>query len=75
MQSKAKTDLIRVAFYEGELTIDLTGKAKGRGVYLCKDPDCVEKAKKRRALQRSFATGFDQEKLDKLFEQLEYDDR
>ena len=39
MESKPKEELIRVAWYEGMLSLDPTGKAKGRGVYLCKDPD------------------------------------
>lgn len=53
--SKPKQELIRIAFYNGELSIDETGRANGRGVYLCKDnASCIDNAVKRRALQRSF---------------------
>ncbi|MDD6310993.1 MAG: YlxR family protein [Firmicutes bacterium] len=70
MESKPKNSLVRIACYEGVVTVDLTGRAKGRGVYLCKDPECREKAKKRRALQRSFDAGLTQEDIDKIFQEL-----
>lgn len=49
MQSKEKQALIRIAAYEGQISVDPSGRAKGRGVYICKNsPDCREKAEKRR---------------------------
>lgn len=33
---------------DGHVELDPTGKANGRGAYLCADPDCYEKATKRR---------------------------
>jgi len=35
---------------EGHVEIDPSGKANGRGAYLCADPDCFEIARKRRRL-------------------------
>jgi predicted RNA-binding protein YlxR (DUF448 family) len=35
---------------EGHVEVDPTGKANGRGAYLCADPDCFEMARKRRRL-------------------------
>jgi predicted RNA-binding protein YlxR (DUF448 family) len=35
---------------EGHVEIDATGKANGRGAYLCADPDCFETARMRRRL-------------------------
>lgn len=35
---------------DGHVEIDPTGKANGRGAYLCADPDCFEAARKRRRL-------------------------
>lgn len=35
---------------EGHVEVDPSGKANGRGAYLCADPDCFEKARKRRRL-------------------------
>lgn len=71
MESKPKKELTRIAYYEGELTVDTTGRAKGRGVYLCHDPKCMEMAKKKRALQRSFQTDLKKEALEAVFAQIE----
>jgi predicted RNA-binding protein YlxR (DUF448 family) len=35
---------------EGHVEVDPTGKAAGRGAYLCAEPDCFEVARKRRRL-------------------------
>ena len=70
MESKPQGELTRIAYYEGELTVDLTGRAKGRGVYLCQDAECIEKAEKRRALQRSFRTDLSKTALEHVFLQL-----
>ncbi len=70
MESKPKNDLIRIAYYEGVLSVDPPGKAKGRGVYLCKSSECMQKAIKRKAFQRSLKTEFSQEQLDKIVEEL-----
>ena len=71
MESMQQKELTRIAYYEGELTVDYTGRAKGRGVYLCSNPECLEKAKKKRALQRSFQTDLKKEALEAVFAQLE----
>ena len=71
MESKPKGSLIRIACYEDELTLDPTGKAKGRGVYLCKDTKCLEMAKKKRAMQRSFGRELSPEQLDRIYQELE----
>lgn len=52
MESKPKKELIRIAGYEGCISVDLTGKAKGRGVYVCPSEDCFAKALKKRAISR-----------------------
>ncbi|MCK9235484.1 MAG: YlxR family protein [Acholeplasmataceae bacterium] len=48
-----KKELIRVvATKEGQVTVDLTGKANGRGAYLKLSEAVVLKAKKSKALDR-----------------------
>lgn len=71
MESKPKKELIRIAGYEGTVTLDPTGKAKGRGVYLCPSSECLEKAKKKKALARSLGMEISQDQLAKLFEEIE----
>ena len=39
---------------EGKVSIDPTGKAAGRGAYICKDIACLERAIKTRGLERAF---------------------
>ena len=71
MESKMQSELTRIAFYEGELSIDRKGKAKGRGVYLCKNSECIAAARKKNAIQRGFKTNFSKEEIEKVFEEIE----
>lgn len=49
----AKNELLRVVRdKENNVSIDLTGKANGRGAYLKKDAQTIEKAKKTKVLNR-----------------------
>jgi len=41
---------------DGAVRYDPTGKAPGRGAYVCGRPGCLELAGKRRALQRALRT-------------------
>ncbi len=71
MESKEKRDLIRIAGYEGKILLDPTGKAKGRGAYLCKgSKECLEKAYKRKALERSLGMTVTEEQKKDIFAQL-----
>lgn len=48
-----KRDLIRVVRTpEGNVVVDLKGKANGRGAYLKKDKEVILKAKKNKALDK-----------------------
>ncbi len=72
MQSREKKSLIRIAGYEGSLTVDTTGKAKGRGVYLCRDNrQCWENAYKRKAIERNLNMAVTEEMKSQVFAQLE----
>ena len=54
MEKKEKRDLVRVIRTpEGEIRLDPTGRANGRGAYLCRNPQCLEKARKKGALSRA----------------------
>ena len=46
-ERKPKSELIRVLRTpEGEIVLDTTGKKNGRGVYICHDVKCFNKARK-----------------------------
>lgn len=70
MESKPKKELIRIVAFEGEVKLDFTGKANGRGVYLCHGTECFEKAKRRKAIGRSLDMEIKEEQLNQLFEEL-----
>lgn len=56
-EMKAKNELVRVVRSpEGEISLDFRGKAPGRGVYVCPDLTCLQRAQKARALERSLNT-------------------
>jgi len=71
MESKPKNQLIRiVAKKEGGVMIDRTGKANGRGVYLCPGPQCFAAAKKKRAIPRGLEIEVNEQQLEELLEEL-----
>ncbi len=52
---RPKKEMLRVVrSAEGKVSIDPTGKAAGRGAYICKDIACLERAVKSRGLERAF---------------------
>ena len=56
-EMKAKTELVRVIRTpENEICVDKTGRKNGRGAYICLDKECLDKAKKSKALERSLKT-------------------
>lgn len=56
MEMKPKQELVRVVKSNtGDVTLDLTGKAPGRGAYICRSSECFEKARKARRFEREFS--------------------
>ena len=61
-EMKPKKELIRIVKSpEGDISLDITGKKSGRGAYICRSCDCLEKAKKARKLEKSFSCRIDDE--------------
>lgn len=55
-QMKPKRELVRVVCNkEGVITLDQTGRAAGRGAYVCLAEACVEHALKSRAFERALS--------------------
>ena len=66
-EMKPKAELMRVVKpQEGDCAIYRTGKAPGRGAYVCEDAECLKKAQKTHALERALEAKID----DAVFEQL-----
>lgn len=67
MEMKPKKELIRIVKSpEGEVSVDLTGKKSGRGAYICKSAECLEKAFKAKRLSRNLDVSISEEIYNKL---------
>ena len=68
---KTKKEIIRVIKTpENEIAIDFTGKKNGRGAYLCNSLECLKKARKTKAIERSLKTTIPDEIYDQLEKEL-----
>ena len=68
-EMKDKKVLLRIVRTpEGEVLLDKTGKANGRGAYVCPDKECIEKAVKQKSLERALEKSISEEIYQKLLE-------
>ncbi len=55
-EMKPKKELVRVVKSpEGVISLDRSGKANGRGAYICHNAECYKKAVKARRLEKAFS--------------------
>ena len=70
-EMKPKKELVRVVKTpEDEILMDLTGRKNGRGAYICRDVECLKKARKAKRIEKSFQCGIPDEVYDKMEEEL-----
>ena len=71
-EMKPKKELIRVVRQpSGQVMLDRTGKAAGRGAYVCPDSACLEKARKSKVLERTLEAAIEPEVYDQLAKELD----
>lgn len=71
-EMKPKMSLMRIVKpQDGEAHIDRTGKAQGRGAYVCPSIECLKKAQKTRALDRALESRIDEAVFAQLESQIE----
>ena len=59
---KEKKSMLRVVKNsENKIFLDFSGKANGRGAYICDNPDCIKKLKKSKLLDKVFSCRVDEE--------------
>ena len=64
---KGKEELIRVVkTKEGLIFVNDGGKINGRGAYICRNNDCIEKVKKNKLLNKAFKEHINEEIYEKL---------
>ncbi len=65
---KEKKAMLRVVKNSaGEIFLDFSGKAAGRGAYVCDRPDCITRLKAKRMIDRAFSCKVD----DKVYTSIE----
>ncbi len=70
-EHKPKIELLRVLRTpEGEILLDFTGKKSGRGAYICKNPACLQKARKSRRIDRNLDCQVPNEVYDRMEREL-----
>ena len=71
-ERKAKRELIRVVRgTDGNVTLDFGGKAPGRGAYICPNAECLKKALRSKALDRSLEVTIPEEVYARLEKEME----
>jgi predicted RNA-binding protein YlxR (DUF448 family) len=69
-----KNELFRVVRSpEGEITLDKSGKASGRGAYICKRAECLKKAIRSRRIEASLECKIPDEIYRKLEEDFAFE--
>ena len=64
---KDKKELIRIVKNKnGDISIDKTGKAQGRGAYICNQIECFEKTVKSKKLEKTFEMKIEEEIYESL---------
>ena len=71
-ERKAKREMIRVVRgSDGTVSLDFGGKMNGRGAYICPNPECLTKARRSKALERSLEVEIPAEVYDRLTKEIE----
>lgn len=70
-EHRPKRELVRIVRSpEGVVSLDFSGKANGRGAYLCRNPECLKRAVKANALERAFSAKVPDEVIERLSKEL-----
>ena len=71
-ERRAKRELIRVVRSpEGNVSLDFGGKMNGRGAYICPNSECLKKAIRSKALDRSLEVTIPEEVYARLQKEME----
>ena len=75
-ERKNKREMIRVVRSpEGNVSLDFGGKAPGRGAYLCPDVECLKRALRSKALDRSLEVAIPEDVYARLGKEMEAQNR
>lgn len=67
-EMKPKREMLRIVKSGDSVFLDKTGKANGRGAYICNDIECIKKLKKQKLINRVFSMEVSSEVYDGIEE-------
>ena len=71
-ERREKRQMIRIVRTpEGSVNLDFGGKMNGRGAYICPNPECLKKALRSKALDRSLEVTIPEEVIARLEKEME----
>ena len=71
-ERKEKRQMIRIVRTpEGNVNLDFSGKMNGRGAYICPNPECLKKALRSKALDRSLEVTIPEDVYARLEKEME----
>lgn len=70
-----KKQLVRVVkSKDGEVSLDLQGKKPGRGAYVCKNLDCLKKARKAKRFEKTFKMQISSDIFDQMEQEMMFNE-
>lgn len=54
-EMKPKKEMLRIVKSGDKIFLDKTGRANGRGAYICNNPECIKKLSKQKLISRVFS--------------------
>ena len=66
MESKAQSQLFRIAKTPDGIVIDTEGRSPGRGCYICKNRECIDKAVKKNGFAKSLRSTVNKDELQRI---------
>ncbi len=74
-EQKPKKELVRIVKSpDGEVSLDLTGKASGRGAYICNNAECLKKARKSHRIDKAFEIAIPDEVYEQMLAEISKDE-
>ncbi len=70
-EPREKQSMVRVVkTAENEICLDVTGRKNGRGAYICKNTECLQRAIQTKGLERSLKTQIPKQVINLLKEEM-----
>lgn len=70
-EPREKRSMVRVVkTAENEICLDVTGRKNGRGAYICKNTECLQRAIQTKGLERSLKTQIPEQVINLLKEEM-----